>query len=522
MELYFQPSPLLPKLAWIAHVDPEAQQATVRHGAWVETMATGFIEGLWDGAFANADFDRSACVFGSGAVVRGRTLVFVTSVSTTDYLYWWASEDTHQVVVANSLPLLLASQNDALDPQEVRYDPINRSVMLGIQHYTQKIPTQKGEVNRLMHWNLLVSPGRVTLADKPSPPPFPDFKAYADYLNQSYAQLADNARDTDRVRPLAIFSTQSKGYDSTAANAVAKNHGVDRAFTVTKSKGKGYFASEDHGHELDDDGSAICEFFNIDCHPINRRALETQPEPEYLFYAGMNETGDFNLMQISDHIQGPTVLITGCMGDVMWHTRAYYQDHPELVNAGLTRGDLGNNGLTEVRLLAGYVQLAFPFIGARSRLDVIKISESHEMAPWRLNTHYDRPIPRRLAEEAGLDRAEFGQVKMASVLQYPEPVTPLGAALRRDYLDFLVQYGLLSKLGTQLLPLAQRWNALIGTTSPRRHVWNYYLQRLISKISRRPFTFPTVLGRLNGTIFCFCVNKRVADYQRALASPPRH
>jgi len=521
VELNFKTNPMLPKLAWIAHVDPEAQQTTVQHGAWVETMATGFIEGLWDGAFANADFDRSACVFGSGAVVRGRALVFVPSVSTTDYLYWWSSEDARQVVVANSLPLLLASQNDALDPQEVRYDPINRSVKLGIQHYTPKIPTQKGEVNRLMHWNLLVSSGRVTLTDKPSPPPFPDFTAYADYLNQCYARLADNARDMNRARPLAIFSTQSKGYDSTAANAVAKNHGIDRAFTVTKSKGKGYFAFEDHRHELDDDGRAICQLFAIDCTPIERRALEIQLGPEYLFYAGMNETGDFNLMQISDHIQRPTVLITGCMGDVMWNTHSYYQDHPELVNANLTRGDLGNNGLTEVRLLAGYVQLAFPFIGARSRLDIMKISESHEMTPWRLNTHYDRPIPRRLAEEAGLDRAEFGQVKMASVLEYPAPVTPMGDALRRDYLDFLVQHGLLSRLGTRLLPLAQRWNALIGTTSPRRHVWNYYLQGLISKISRRRFAFPTALGRLNGAIFCFCVNKRIADYQRALTPPPR-
>jgi hypothetical protein len=520
MELCFQPSPLLPKLAWITHVDTQAQQATVRHGAWVETMAHGFIEGLWDGAFAAADFDRSACIFGSGAVVRGQALVFVPSASTTDYLYWWDDADQCEVVVANSLPLLLASLNDTLDPQEARYGAINRSVMLGIQHYTQIIPTQKGKVNRLMHWNLSVSCGRITHQDKPSPPPFADFKAYAGYLSQTYARLADNARDAARARPLAIFSTQSKGYDSTAANAVAKNHGVDRAFTVTKSKGKGYFAHEDHGHELDDDGSAICQFFKIDCTPIERRALENQPAQEYLFYACMHETGDFNLLQIGQQVQQPTALITGCLGE-LWHTRHYYQTHPGLVNANLMRVDLGNHGLTEVRLQAGYVQLAFPYIGARSRADILKITESPEMAPWRLNNAYDRPIPRRLAEEAGLDRSSFGQVKMASVLEYPAPITPVGTALHRAYLDFLVEHGLLSRLGAQLLPLAQGWNALVGTTSPRRHVWNYYLQGLISKMFRRPFAFPVVLERLNGTIFCFCVNKRIADYALALTPPPR-
>jgi hypothetical protein len=518
MQLSFQPSPLLPKLAWIAQVDTANQQASVRHGVWVETLAQGFIEGLWDGAFAQADFDRSACVFGSGAVVRGQALVFVPSTSTTDYLYWWASEDRQVVVVANSLPLLLAIQDDALDPQQPQYGDINRSVMRGIQHYTPEIPTKKGSVQRLMHWNLHVAHGRVMLIDKPSPPPFSDFKAYVAYLHQAYARLAANARDACRARPLAIFSTQSKGYDSTAANAVAKTQGVDRAFTVTKSKGKGYFAHEDHGHELDDDGRAICQFFQIDCQPIERRALEQQSAQEYLFYACMHETGDFNLLQIGEQVQQPTVLITGCLGE-LWQTAPYHQAHPGLVNANLIRGDLGNHALTEVRLEAGYVQLAFPYIGARSRADILKITESEEMAPWRLNNAYDRPIPRRLAEETGLGRAEFGQVKMASVLEYPSPVTPVGAALRRDYLVFLVQHGLLSGLGVRLLPLAQRWNALIGTTSPRRHVWNYYLQRLLSKLSGRPFTFPTVLGRLNGAIFCFCVNKRITDYQRALSTP---
>jgi hypothetical protein len=102
------------------------------------------------------------------------------------------------------------------------------------------------------------------------------------------------------------------------------------------------------------------------------------------------------------------------------------------------------------------------------------------------------------------------------VLEYPAPITPVGTALHRAYLDFLVEHGLLSRLGAELLPLAQRWNALVGTTSPRRHLWNYYLQRLISTLVRRPFTFPTVLERLNSTIFCFCVNKRITDYQLAL------
>ena len=33
------------------------------------------------------------------------------------------------------------------------------------------------------------------------------------------------------------------------------------------------------------------------------------------------------------------------------------------------------------------------------------------MAPWRLGNDYDRPIPRRIAESAGVPRAAFGQRK---------------------------------------------------------------------------------------------------------------
>jgi len=518
VKLTFLPNQAMPKLAWLARVDSLEQKATVTHGPWVEVFEQGFIEGLWDGSFTEAGFDQSACVFGSGAVLRGESLVFVASASTTDYLYWWASGDANHVVVANSLPLLLAQQNDELAPGFTAYDAINSSLMQGIQRYVRQIPTKNGKVNRLMHWNLEVAPGRVRELDKPLPPAFADFTAYAGYLGDCYRRLAANSRDAARSRQMVIFSTQSKGYDSTAANAIAKEHGVDLVFTVTKSKSKGYFADEDKQLELDDDGGAICEFFGLPCQPIDRRALEHDGAQEYLFYACMHETGDFNLQQISDHVRQPTVLLTGCLGEI-WYPSHYYADRPGMLNPDLMRVDLGNHGLTEVRLQAGYVQLAFPYLGARSRADIFRITESEEMEPWRLHTDYDRPIPRRLAEQAGLPRAMFGQIKMASVLEYPAPVIPVDVNLRQEYLAFLVAQGVLSRAQARLLPWVRRWNALLWTTSPRRHAWNYYLQRGISKLLGRRFAFSPVFSRLNGSIFCFCVNKRIKDYQQAMTVP---
>lgn len=519
MKLTYQPNAALPKLAWVAHVDLLQRQTLVQHGPWVEIGTQGFIEGVWDGSFAQTDFDRSACVFGSGALLRGDGIVFVSSTSTTDYLYWWADDDGASTVVANSLPLLLAVRGDALDSKIQNYDQINQSIMAGLNHYMARIPTRLGNVNRLMHWNLVLGSGHSKLEDKPLPPPFSDFSEYASYLAQVCARLAQNARDPGRSRPMAIFSTQSRGYDSTAANAVAKNEGIDCVFTVTKSKGKGYFADEDQHQELNDDGSEICQLWGLPCVPIERRALEYNSAMEYLFYACMHETGDFNLLQIGEHVTQPTVLLTGCLGE-LWYGASYYTEHAGLINPELMRGDLGNHGLTEVRLQAGYVQLAFPYIGARRRADIFRITQSPEMAPWRLHTDYDRPIPRRLAEQAGLPRAMFGQVKMASLLEYPAPVTPVNPDLRQAYLAFLVEQGVLSRLQTRLLPWVRRWNAMLWMTSAQRHVWNYYLQRLVSRLIRRPFAFPPLLTRLNGSIFCFCVNKRLEDYRLALVAHP--
>lgn len=51
------------------------------------------------------------------------------------------------------------------------------------------------------------------------------------------------------------------------------------------------------------------------------------------------------------------------------------------------------------------------YFGWRRAGRLLAISKSEEMAPWSLFTDYDRPIARRIVEEAGVPRAWFGQAK---------------------------------------------------------------------------------------------------------------
>jgi len=78
---------------------------------------------------------------------------------------------------------------------------------------------------------------------------------------------------------------------------------------------------------------------------------------------------------------------------------------------------LSGHGLGEFRLRIGFLHLPLPYIGARHGPAIYRITHSREMDPWRLGTgYYDRPIARRMAEEAGVPRAAFGHQKFGTAV----------------------------------------------------------------------------------------------------------
>lgn len=514
MKLSFVPCNGFPKLAWLAKVDLRENQVEVVHGQYVECRDSFFIEGAWNGDFAGADFADSNCIFGSGAILNGEAAIFVTPASTNDRLYW--QRVGAAVTVSNSLSLLLAGIGDELDPHFLHYHEINESIIKGIIHYIKVIPTVKGSVNCLMYYNLRVAPDGVTELEKAATPRFAGFQDYSDYLRNNYAAIVRNARDPGRSHPLEIYSTQSRGYDTTAINALAKEHGIDKVFTVVQSKGAGLFADKDQGKEGSDDGTEICDALGLRATRIDRRAFERGFPEEYLFYAGMHAMQDANLLDIVEQIPGACLLLTGTIGE-LWYPD--YRSHPDSVNDQLVSWDLACKGLSEVRLSAGFVHLAFPYIGARSRPDIVRITESKEMDPWRLNRYYDRPIPRRLAEEAGVPRQLFGQVKLASVTEFPSPSVPYNVELRSGFFEFLIDKRLLRRWQLRRLPLIHRVNTAI--TFRHRHKLIYYIEKLVSKICGRKVSVPPLWRKLNGSLYCYCVNKRAGEYSALLRRAQR-
>jgi len=59
--------------------------ASIQHGPFLEVRDRFFIEGVWNGKFEKGDFAATDYVFGTGAVLRDRSVLFVSSASTTEY-----------------------------------------------------------------------------------------------------------------------------------------------------------------------------------------------------------------------------------------------------------------------------------------------------------------------------------------------------------------------------------------------------------------------------------------------------
>ena len=517
MQLEAVAVPSLPKLAWVAEVHRKSGVVFLQHGSSVEIQEDFFIEGVWNGPFESGNFGETDCVFGTGAILGDTSIRFVTSASTVDCLYY--AESAIGITVSNSLSLILAYRDDALDPRCQEFPSICDSFLDGIDGYRRDIPTVKGRIRRQMYRNLDVFGDRISESDKRMPPRFQSFEDYRNYRRDNYALIAANARDTSRTHQLEIWSTQSKGYDTTSINAMASIHGLDKVFTVTTAKSKIHLVHNDEGQSPDDDGTEICNALGLKCIPMNRRAFTESFDEEYLYYCARHHNQDVNLKEINRHITNPGVLLTGVHGEILCANDPFV-DPPLMADSTIKRLDVAGHGLAELRLVVGFIQLPVPFIGARRKADIVKITESSEMDPWRLRNDYDRPIARRIAEEAGIPRHMFGQSKMGSVVIFHLPSIPYGKTLRREFFQYLVDEKIMGRYSTMMWPIVRWVNSILMLKSEQRFVLVHYAERVISKVRRRKFQFKLLWSHLEGALFCFCVNQTAEKYRWEVSEFP--
>ena len=402
----------LPRSSWLAHVRRGEQRIDVFHGSSVEALGDCFFEGAWDGEFSAVGFDAAITVLGSGGkIVNGRSLVFAAPSHIYERLY--ALRIGAELFVSNSLVFLLCQSGEELDEVGANYaKTLYRTY--GIRAADKSIPTSAGDQIRLFYCtNFVVQPSLdIEEVPKSRTTEFADFGSYQNFLESSVARVLENAGDPNRgaryVRPVAAISS---GYDSTATAVLARSIGCGDCVTFPEARP----LAIDRYHGGPDSGKAIAERLGMNCTEIGRLDYLTSERkfPEAEVFA-TSHLVDLYILSLEKTLDDQCVLFTGFRGDVMWSKEV--EDNQ----------DSGGPGIAEFRLRLGFLHFPLPYLGTvdcqprRCKISrsIRRISNSAEMAPWSVEGEYDRPIPRRIVESAGVDRHAFGQMKRAVAVWY--------------------------------------------------------------------------------------------------------
>jgi len=364
-------------------------------------------------------------VFGSGARRRGRSLVFVSSCATVDRLQYLELDGT--ILVSNSLACLLAAAGGRLDPTYPDYMVTLRSVVRGLEHYERILPSNRGPVQLSYCENLRWDGDDLWPEAKPwASRDFRTFASYIAFLDEALGRLDENLSAADRSYVYRMLGTVSSGYDSPMVTVLARRHGLDTALSFPEGR-KPLLGSAEPPPE---GGDRIGARLGVRVLDVPRDAWQQDADAAIPFLAGDGNGQEVLFKGAERHLAG-TVLLTGMSGDTIWGRHAKGGD------GMLARGDQSGLSLTEYRLHAGFIHLPLPFIGANQASDLRALSNSPDLAAWSVGGSYDRPICRRVVEEAGIERESFGRSKVAASVRFSLRENFWSAGFRGEFLDWL-------------------------------------------------------------------------------------
>lgn len=386
-----------PPLAWLAICRDGQAEILVRHGPDVEIRPEWFCEAVWDGDFASGSMDRTENVFGSGARIREGGVTFISSLATCDRLQYFRSGDAWYV--SNSLACLSGVLDLRFDPWYPWYYEDFASICEGVDNYKSDLRSDRGEVQLVYHRNLAWNGHELQVVEKPTAAQaLTDFVSYREFLETILKRLAANACASQRRITYAPISTCSSGYDSSAVTVLSRTMENREAICVPSDR-----------MDRNDSGIELVRRLRMRPVVVARDAWRRVPFAEVPFVAGDACGRDVWIAGAQEHLRS-RLLLTGQRGGPPWRCP------PTRHDADFGRDDPGGLSLTEYRLMVGFLHCPVPMLGTRATDRIHAISASGEMQPWRLGGDYDRPIARRIIEDAGIKRSTFATRKTATAV----------------------------------------------------------------------------------------------------------
>lgn len=390
--------PTLPALAWVARIRPGVVEVACGNSVRVEPE--GIFEGVWAGDDALESVASATTVFGSGVVRRGGDLLLIGPSHSFEGVYF--DESGGALVCSNSLVGLLVSTGRELDPRQPYPQIFLRAA--AIKWFPQDtargplhgagfdIPVIGGSVAAVYYENLRIGTDLTTeieakLRER-------TFTSFADYRQRLFAMTESVLA---QARPREAVVALSSGYDSTATAAVAAQFGARRAISFADARGS-----------VPDSGEPTAEALGMKLEIADRLAYRRSrdlPEAEFLA-TGMS--GEDVIFSAFEEQLRSGLLLTGYWSGHVWQkfTTPYgWWSAPV---------DVAGNSLTEFRLRTDFIHVPLPHFGAIQDPRMSTMANDADMLQFHVGGGYDRPVPRRLAEEAGVPRGTFAFSKRAA------------------------------------------------------------------------------------------------------------
>lgn len=394
----------------------------VYHGPWVETRDGWFVEGAWTGDFEKGELDSALFNIGTGGVIRGGRAVFVSPTDVRSRFF--SARHGDDLFVSNSLVFVLAMAQDELDPFHPYYSAdAMKMYEAGISVPVTTLMTRGGRgVN--CHNSCQIAVSSDLAVQRIEKPAFAPPRNYADFVGALRGVMkgvlinADSpARRHVRYKGIA---TVSGGYDANALAVLAAELGVRETIC---------FYDHTPG---DDGGPAIAKLLGLTATEYARMSFRDVPdlcEAEFLFWPG----GQDVVMAPCEKQVAGSVLILGRNGDAVLTT----DPAKALGEYRNPIAYLGGVSMPEFRFRVGFLDFNAFYTAALHSPLICAISRSEEMRPWSLGGNYDRPIARRLVEEAGVPREMFGTKKAATANFPMQTIADLGPVSREALRDYL-------------------------------------------------------------------------------------
>jgi len=419
MRFEFVSCATLPRLAWCAQLQQGSDVARVYHGPWVETREGWFVEGAWTGEFERGELDRASFNVGTGGVLRAGRAVFCTQSDMIERLY--SVRIGTELYLSNSLVFLLAMTDDELDPGfPLYYHALRAHFFDGIYRKHKAIHTRlRRRVELHDHCQVAVCPDlRLERIEKSVFPQPRGFGEYVALLTGVLASALANAASPHRRHTrYAAVATLSGGYDSNALAVLLAKLGVREALT---------FFDATPGR---DSGAEVARRLGLTVHEYDRYGFRTTPGLDEAEFLSAHRGADVVLASCEEQLVGK-LLVIGRFGDVV-----FGMDPRKRLRHFRTIRDFvaGGSSLLEFRLRVGFLNFNPLYAGGLHVLALHEIARSEEMAPWRVGGSYDRPIARRILEEAGIPRGTFGVRKAMSAALRLGSSAALSPAGRADF-----------------------------------------------------------------------------------------